>query len=171
MGNWKTKKDESDYNHQYYLDHLWSEKDRNKKWYAKNREKVSAKDAKRYWADAEAQRARVRTYRSKNIEKTKAATKRWASENSEKVIAHNAARRARRLKAIPLWVNKFFVGEAYDLARRRTKVFGFKWHVDHIVPLKSKIVCGLHVEHNLQVIPGAENIRKLNRSWPDMPGV
>jgi hypothetical protein len=42
-------------------------------------------------------------------------------------------------------------------------------HVDHIVPLVSKFVCGLHCEANLQLLPGPENQRKGNRVWPDMP--
>ena len=61
--------------------------------------------------------------------------------------------------------------EAYHLARMRTEMLGLEWDVDHIVPLKNPIVCGLHVESNLQVIPELENIRKGNRRWPDMPDV
>ena len=61
--------------------------------------------------------------------------------------------------------------EIYDLAARKTalKTGGVdRWEVDHIVPLQSPIVCGLHVEHNLQVIPASKNRSKHNRHWPDM---
>jgi 5-methylcytosine-specific restriction endonuclease McrA len=58
--------------------------------------------------------------------------------------------------------------EAYDLARLRTISTGINWHVDHVVPLRSKIVSGLHSHTNLEVIPGVENLRKTNRFWPEM---
>ena len=43
--------------------------------------------------------------------------------------------------------------------------YGTVWHVDHIIPLQGKIVSGLHVVDNLQVIPGSENSRKGNRFY------
>lgn len=46
---------------------------------------------------------------------------------------------------------------------------GELWVVDHIVPIKSQIVCGLHNEFNLQVIPSRDNRAKSNRYWPHMP--
>jgi hypothetical protein len=61
------------------------------------------------------------------------------------------------------------MNEIYHLARIRTKSTGVIHHVDHIVPLRSKLVCGLHVPENLQVIEGKLNLRKNNKWWPDMP--
>lgn len=93
----------------------------------------------------------------------------WMKQNPDQVAAYAAKHRAAKLCATPRWANEFFISEVYHLAKLRTKLTGTQWHVDHIVPLQSKIVCGLHVEHNLQLLPATINIAKNNRWWPDMP--
>lgn len=103
-----------------------------------------------------------------NPEKAKARTKRWTSKNPDRVNKYKAERRAALLSASTSWANQFFIEEAYHLAKLREEVLGFKWNVDHIVPLKSRLVCGLHCEANLQVIPSIDNFKKGNRWWPDM---
>jgi hypothetical protein len=84
----------------------------------------------------------------------------------------NKRRRAARLNAFHPYNKELFdllEKEAYDLVTLRNNLTGVKWQVDHIVPLISKLVCGLHNEFNLRVITAMENNVKGNRYWPDMP--
>lgn len=69
---------------------------------------------------------------------------------------------------MPKWVDRKAIRALYAEAVRLTAETGIVHHVDHIVPLQSKLVCGLHVPCNLQVIPGDQNMSKSNRHWPDM---
>ena len=136
-----------------------------KKWKEANKEKVRLTVKKCKLKNREKYLAASREYSKRNREKGRA----WKKANPHKVNANTRLRQVKELKATPAWANQFFIEEIYDLAQRRTKATGYKWHVDHIVPLRSKLVCGLHVEHNLQVIPASANIAKGNKHWPDMP--
>jgi hypothetical protein len=91
--------------------------------------------------------------------------------NPEIMNAKLVKRRCHKKNAVVSWKNDFFIREIYSLASLRTKLTGFSWHVDHIVPIQSKLVCGLHWEGNLQVIPAKHNLAKNNHYWPDMPEV
>lgn len=136
------------------------------KWNAENYAVYMANLQEYRITHAERRHATNAEYRRTHPDNGRAA--KWSRDNPEKEAAKSARRRSQKLRATPAWGNQFFMDEAYDLARRRTLATGFEWHVDHLVPLKSALVCGLHVEHNLQIIPGAENISKKNRHWPDM---
>lgn len=60
--------------------------------------------------------------------------------------------------------DEFVLEEAAKLASMRGEATGFKWHIDHIVPLMHKDVCGLNSAVNLQVVPASWNVRKGNRN-------
>lgn len=72
-------------------------------------------------------------------------------------------RRAAKLNAMPCWADKRKINAIYARASRLREETGENWHVDHIVPLQSPVVCGLHVHQNLRIIPALENIKKSNK--------
>ena len=139
------------------------------RWAKENPDKQRARVLRWKLENKERTAANLAAWHLKNKERRRVANALWIKNNPEYAAAKTSQRKAAALQATPSWANEFFVKEAYALAKLRTKIFGFKWHVDHIVPLNSDRVCGLHVEHNLQVIPGASNLAKSNRFWPHQP--
>jgi hypothetical protein len=90
----------------------------------------------------------------------------WRNANLEKRRAYNAARRAAKANATPSWLTaeeKQAIAQVFVRARTLEKRCGEPMHVDHILPLKSDWVCGLHVPWNLRVLPAAKNIAKGNK--------
>lgn len=105
-------------------------------------------------------------YRANNPDKVQASLNKWRRENVAQTRAYNATQRAARRKAVPPWVGKAHldkIAELHVAARQLEESTGLPHAVDHIVPLKNKLVCGLHVWWNLRVIPDSENARKKNR--------
>lgn len=110
--------------------------------------------------------ARKSKYRVKNIVKVKATYKQYYESNYPRMLAKRNKQHADKIKRIPAWLTKddhWMIEQAYELAALRTQMFGFLWHVDHVLPLRGKLVSGLHVPTNLQVIPGVDNLRKSNK--------
>lgn len=129
----------------------------------KNPEKVKAQVASWNTRNPEKVKQKMRKWRGANSEKARAASRAYAHAHPERVNAWCAARQARKLRATPTWASLEHIAQVYDQAKTLGKV------VDHIIPLRSKLVCGLHVPANLQLLTRAENSAKGNRYWPDMP--
>jgi hypothetical protein len=108
-------------------------------------------------------------YRKNNTQRERIYRKIYAALNRDKLAAKSSYRRAAKVMATPPWANSEEIREIYGLAMRVTRDSGIPHHVDHIVPLISPIVCGLHCEANLWVMIGSQNQSKSNRYWPDMP--
>jgi hypothetical protein len=78
---------------------------------------------------------------------------------------------AKYRRARPLWARTTRISAFWKVwSPLMTQITGVQHSVDYIVPLKHPLVCGLHVEHNLRVVPLVENILKGNNTWPDMWG-
>lgn len=138
-------------------------KERIARW-ARRHPEYSTIQSRKYRArNPEIYKAKVAAYHQANKEKRNAQIAKHKKDFPWKNCAEVMKRHAQKLKATPQWANSFFIEEIYHLATLRTAVLGFKWHVDHIYPLQSKWVCGLHTEKNLRVIPASENQRKFNK--------
>lgn len=97
-----------------------------------------------------------------NRDRVLAAKRRWKARNAAWAAAWARKRAARLHRATPWWLSPEQHAQmeaVYVEASRR----GPDWHVDHIIPLNGKTVCGLHVPWNLQLLPAVENMRKGNR--------
>ena len=129
----------------------------------------------------EAEREYKKLYREITVSQRAAYMFQWRKKNQAYVNeyskqyrdAHkdyfNFACQKRKITLIhrtPSWLTEddlWAIKEAYVLAALRTKMFGFAWHVDHVIPLRGKNVSGLHTPINLQVIPAVDNLRKTNK--------
>lgn len=144
-----------------------------KKYVENNKEKVIETTRKTRAKNRDKILAYGRAYRDKNRDAMRAMWRDYHGRNLAKHRTNVAARNAMKLQSIPKWTDaafeRFAFEEASDLAERREVAAKFAWHVDHIVPLRSKTVCGLHRSANWQVIPATINQVKGNRVWPDMP--
>ncbi|MGL5395510.1 MAG: hypothetical protein ACRDBQ_09545 [Shewanella sp.] len=89
----------------------------------------------------------------------------WARNNRALVNHRQQERNAKKLMATPPW----YKDEIDEIAEIYKKAHEIGAQVDHIVPLQSDIVCGLHCICNMQILSKEDNASKGNRWWPDMP--
>jgi hypothetical protein len=143
-------------------------------WEAGNPERVAnyARKSSAKWRanNIDLARKRVLISRRKKAEHYAEQTRRWQKENAARCRAKYKKYMTRKLHAMPAWADEFLIQQFYDRCTKRNKLLtnGVRWHVDHIVPLQSTLVCGLHTHHNLRVVRVASNLSKGNRYWPDM---
>jgi len=150
----------------YYEINKEKERATNKKWKEKNKTKVKKHDKDWYKNNkAKAQLDRKKWY-VKNKNKVIARSNEWNKNHPVERRIRVAKRRALRKHAMPLWANHNEIKKIYVQCMYLTKTTGVKHEVDHIYPLQSKYMCGLHVETNLQILTAEENKTKGNRIWP-----
>ena len=123
------------------------------------------KDRKNAWYEANKEQV-IQAAATRPLEVKRVYQKAWKERNTIWVRADTKARRRKHREATPPWLSreqKAQIRELYKIAITMTKTTGEQYVVDHIVPLRSDVVCGLHVPWNLRVIPRQENLLKSNK--------
>ena len=147
-----------------------------KKYYAANKETIARKAKKYRVKNKEAIASYTKKYQAENKEAIASYYKKYCAANKGRVAAKNKKYRAenmahyaqlekyrnvQKLRAVPAWFEKAAVELVYAKAQE------WDMHVDHIIPLQSKTVCGLHCHANLQLLDGSLNQSKSNHYEQD----
>ena len=115
----------------------------------------------------ERERKTKKEYREKNKDKISLQRKAYREKNKNNIELYkkiirpklNYYQSKRRLiikTQCPKWANLEKIKEIYLNCPTR-------YHVDHIIPLNNSIVCGLHVENNLEIVSAEYNLKKSNK--------
>ena len=151
-------------------------KEQTYKWRKENKERWREISQKSYLKKVGGSLSRISKLASENEKKEHRKKRKretsiaWQKANPEKVAAIRlkqkingndnakaARRRAAKLKATPPWADLEEIKNVYLEAQY------FGMHVDHIIPLQGKEVCGLHIWENLQLLTPEKNIKKGNK--------
>ena len=146
----------------YYATHQELECARNKQYRKVNRELVYAKNKAWNKANKEHVAAKRKTRYAEEGAPERATRRAWSRNNPATNSAKTARYRAAKLNATPAWTELNMIKLMHQIAHRVSKETGVAHHVDHIIPLKSDRVCGLHVHVNLQLLTASANCSKNN---------
>lgn len=137
-----------------------------KKYREENKDAITLVNQQWNLTNAEHVRARRAEFYFKNRESLREKGREHYQNNKATYLYYSKLRKLTQKQRTPRWLNreqKKQILEFYKESRRLQDETGVTYHVDHIIPLCGKTVCGLHVPWNLQVLEGKENLKKSNQ--------
>lgn len=143
---------------------------RSRAWRAENPERVRTLNGALYAANREHRKAIQRLWNESNAAYAAAYAQRyrdanpevaraWRQANKQRVVWYTTTRRAAKLQRTPVWADMEAI-QAFYLACPDGM------HVDHVIPLRGRLVSGLHTLTNLQYLSDKDNMKKGNKFDP-----
>lgn len=126
------------------------------------------------------EKSKARYEQKKNTPEYKARRKEYYKRNREQHLIRMTMRRRINRRATPVWARKDVYRKYVALreeAAALEQTTGIAYHVDHICPVRGslksrrkyvRLVSGLNVDYNLQLLSATDNTAKNCFSWPDM---
>lgn len=149
-----------------WINNINGRRDKNKDKYKKDPKKHIETVMKSARKHREKTRERARLYYDKNKDHINSLRRSNNSKNPAPKRCQRIKREASKINATPKWLTEEQIKEIlsiYEEATQLELLDAVPRQVDHIIPLRHKDVCGLHVPWNLQVLTASDNCRKSNR--------
>lgn len=105
-------------------------------------------------------------YHEKNKQQRNNSCRDYYLDNKEKFREKEKRYKLSKKGAVPIWysdLDKFILEEMHYICAQRKATTNIEYEVDHIIPLNSDIVCGLHWHRNWQILTVADNRQKSNK--------
>ncbi len=100
------------------------------------------------------------THKEQHKEYVKQYGKLWRKNNPDKTSLSDTRRCKAIKQSAPLWYENDLVKQFYLKRDELNKKWGTNFQVDHIIPIVSDTVCGLHCWDNLQLLDKSLNSSK-----------
>ena len=147
-----TPEEHKEHNHNRYVRRMDAAKAASKQRYAANREeaKAYARNRRAAMVLTDEQRAARAQYRKAHY-----------AQNKAKVFEYSVRRARTKKQQTPAWADLMAMRRIYARCIELNTAAGhIAYHVDHVVPLRGKLVSGLHVQDNLRIVSAKENLKK-----------
>ena len=134
-------------------------------WREENKQLLQEYAREYYKANKQKYIEKAKNWKDENKDRRAEISNKHKKNNRAYYTADTAKYRADKDQRTPNWLTEFdllHIKCLYQVAAMRTRESGEPWHVDHIIPLRGKLVSGLHTPANMRVIRGEENERKNN---------
>jgi hypothetical protein len=130
--------------------------ERSRIWYRENKEKATERNKKYAQKHIKKTRETKKRYKEKYPERVKKSNSEYTKKHAKEAVFKTQKRRTRKLQALPNWADLEKIKEIYLNCPDGMQV-------DHVIPFVHQLICGLHVENNLQYLSEFDNKSKGNK--------